>query len=155
MRWSEVFANILEKEGYEVNIPEDWDGNDESIIVNGQALWDFVESRGTGDEDSKHELLRNSVYLVTMHFEERVKSFIKNILMDYGIDDESDSAFKGIFQYYSYRVEIQARGMPHIHGVAWLRKEFLEKLGIFGGNFYFFIIHHRNVFHNDPYFRFG
>ena len=141
MRWSEVFANILEKEGYEVNIPDDWDGNDESIVVNGKSLWDFVENMQPGEDDSKHELLRHSVYLVTMHFEERVKSFIKNILLDYGIDDESDTAFKRIFQYYSYRVEIQARGMPHIHGVAWLRKEFLEKLGIFGGNFHSFFIH--------------
>ena len=35
-------------------------------------------------------------------------------------------------EHYSYRVEFQARGMPHIHLVAWIKKEFLESLGIFG-----------------------
>ena len=34
--------------------------------------------------------------------------------------------------YYSYRVEFQARGMPHIHGVAWIRKDFLAAKGITG-----------------------
>ena len=37
------------------------------------------------------------------------------------------------FSHYSYRVEFQARGMPHIHGVAWIDKEWLElKYGITG-----------------------
>ena len=36
-------------------------------------------------------------------------------------------------EYYSYRVEFQARGLPHIHGVAWIEQKFLrEKLKIEG-----------------------
>ena len=38
----------------------------------------------------------------------------QNILMDKGE--------KGLnIRYYMYRVEFQARGMPHIHGCAWLQ----------------------------------
>ena len=28
-------------------------------------------------------------------------------------------------QYFTYRVEFQMRGLPHVHGVAWMDKEFL------------------------------
>ena len=34
------------------------------------------------------------------------------------------------FRYYSFRVEFQARGLPHIHGVAWICPEYLKELGI-------------------------
>ena len=33
---------------------------------------------------------------------------------------------------YSYRVEFQARGMPHIHGVAWISKDELADREITG-----------------------
>ena len=33
----------------------------------------------------------------------------------------------GEVEYYSYRIEFQIRGMPHVHGVFWLKKEILEK----------------------------
>ena len=50
---------------------------------------------------------------------------MKNILMAGGKDKVS-------FKYYSYRVEFQARGMPHIHGVAWISPEELKQKGITG-----------------------
>ena len=52
-------------------------------------------------------------------FDNRVKAFIKQILKHSGVDK------------YAYRVEWQIRGMPHIHGVFWLKeceiKEFVDK----------------------------
>ena len=35
-------------------------------------------------------------------------------------------------EFYNYRVEIQARGMPHIHAVAWIDKKWLKKMGVEG-----------------------
>ena len=65
--------------------------------------------------ESKHELFKDYNFLITRHFDARVKSFITNILMGHGDD-------KVPFEHYSYHVEFQARGMPHIHGVAWINK---------------------------------
>ena len=67
---------------------------------------------------SKFKLFNEYTFLITRIFDERVKCFIRNILMAHG---------KGKVQikYYSYRVEFQARGLPHIHGSAWIDPEYL------------------------------
>ena len=48
-------------------------------------------------------------------FDDKVKAFMKNILMNHKI------------AYYTYRIEFQLRGMPHLHGVFWLDKAWLSK----------------------------
>ena len=73
-----------------------------------------------------HDLFKDYMFLITRLFDARVKSFITNILMGGGTD-------KVPFQYYSYRVEFQARGMPHIHGVAWIADWYLTKSGFKNG----------------------
>ena len=125
MIWFDIFATVLRKHGYDVIFEEDesgeWDGDEDKIKVEGKKLWDFVDSLN----QTRHEILTDCTYIVTMHFEERVKSFIENILLGKGDG-------KVPIEYYSYRVEIQARGMPHIHLVAWIEKAFLENMGIHG-----------------------
>ena len=54
-------------------------------------------------------------------FDDRVKAFIKNILMNHKVE------------YYVYRVEFQVRGMPHIHGVFWLQRDEMKKYQDSGG----------------------
>ena len=118
MRWSEIFVAILRRKGYKVEYKEDtkgWDGNDDNIRVEGKKLWEFVDSMA----ESKHELLKNHVFLVTRMFDERVKSFIKNLLMGKGSDNLH-------IMFYTYRIEMQDRGLPHVHGVAWIDTEWLE-----------------------------
>ena len=129
MRWFDIFADVLKRHGYEVIFEGDdeWNGDEDKIFVEGQRLWDFIDAL----DQTRPQLLQDYIYLVTMHFEERVKSFVKNILLGKGKE-------KVPIEYYSYRVEIQARGMPHIHLVAWIEKEYLEKMGIHGelSNYY-------------------
>ena len=124
-RWYDVFVPILERRGYDVKYEVDesgqWDGDEDKITVEGQKLWDFIESL----DESKTELWTDCIFIVTMHFEERVKSFLDNILLGEGKD-------KVPIEHYSYWVEFQARGLPHIHLVAWIKRDFLESLGIFG-----------------------
>ena len=36
------------------------------------------------------------------------------------------------FDHYSYRIEFQIRGLPHLHGALWLARTFLD--GILGTN---------------------
>ena len=128
MRWPEVFINILKDFGITVikygNDKFEWNGQDDRIFVedeNGEdvPLMEFVERL----PQSKHELLRDSVVLITRIFDNRVKAFITEILKKKG-------KHKVPFAIYSYRVEFQARGLPHIHGVLWIENEWLvEEFG--------------------------
>ena len=106
MRFTEIFLSIFRKQGLSVEIPENWSGDDKDIKVEGTDLWTYVNDIMS---QNKHKLFNNYVSLITRHFDARVKSFVKNILMGGGKD-------KVPIKYWSYRVEFQARGMPHIHG---------------------------------------
>ena len=106
MNWSEVFVAILRRKNFKVDYIEDdkgWSGNDDDIIVHHDKgtdkLNDFLEKM----DCTKNQLLKDNVFLITRMFDDRVKSFIKNILMGPGKD-------KVPLKYYSYRIEIQARG---------------------------------------------
>ena len=94
------------EEGFDVEIPEKWDGNDATLIVEGKELWDYVNNVMSAN---KHELFNDYVFLITLLFDARVKAFVKNVLLGCGEDQVPIS-------HYSYRVEFQARGLPHIHG---------------------------------------
>ena len=109
------------RKGLNIEIPKEWDGTDETILVEGKELWEFVNDMS----DTRHELFRHYTFLITRIFDARVKSLVKNILMGKGKD-------KIPIAYFSYRVEFQARGMPHIHGVAWIEKDWLAEKGITG-----------------------
>ena len=80
--------------------PENWNGNDTEILIEGQELWTYVNEEMS---QSKHELFKDYTFIITRMFDARVKSFINNIMMGGGR--------KVRFRYWSYRVEFQARGM--------------------------------------------
>ena len=67
---------------------------------------------------SLHEVIRQNVIEATRYFDFRVKAFIKEVVMG--------GANPMAVQYYSYRVEFQARGAAHIHGVLWANIDKLE-----------------------------
>ena len=124
-RWAEAYLCCLKNQGLDIMIPEDWNGNENEILVvedgkEGVPLWTYVNDVMS---QPKHNLFADFMVLMTRMFDKRVKTFIQHILMGHGEDKIS-------FEYYVYRVEFQARGMPHIHGVAWIAKWCLEKFGI-------------------------
>ena len=97
MRWSEVFLSLLKRKGYKVKIPQDWDGNDNDLLVEGKKLWKFIN----GDmSDKQHELFDEYTLLIARHFDARVQNFIKDILLGQGHG-------KVTFSHFSYRVEFQ------------------------------------------------
>ena len=121
-RWIEVFISLLKREGHTIEYPQNWDGNEATVLVDGQTeLWEFVNNMAK----SKHALFLDYSFLITQLFDARVKSFIKHVLMGKG---------KGKIKlaHFSYRVEFQARGMPHIHGVAWIDEDELASRQING-----------------------
>ena len=137
MRWPSVLAEvfrIIEKGEIEICYPEsNWDGKADSIIVKTSseveaAIWLFWNNRyGKYLEQvnlavykewylhqkkmSMTDLVKDHFILITRIFNKRVKDFHTEVMKKRGIEN------------YCYRVEFQMRGLPHIHGVAWLDKE--------------------------------
>ena len=72
---------------------------------------------------NKIDFLKDNFMLITQIFDKRAKDFLETILKKEGIVD------------YAYRVEWQIRGLPHIHGAGWMRrdllKDCLDKTGCF------------------------
>ena len=63
-------------------------------------------------EDSRHTMIRKNVLMATRNFDNRVKEFIKHMVMS----KENPMNVK----LFNYRVEFQARGAAHVHGVLWV-----------------------------------
>ena len=62
--------------------------------------------------EHKHEFIKHNLLNATLTFHQRVKMFIKHIIMSTG----NPMAIK----YNSYKVEFALRGAGHIHGVLWV-----------------------------------
>ena len=112
-RWPEVISYILRNQGHNVEFYKEY--VDDTLLVNGLPLSDFLKKSG----QTVHELIQKNTFDVVRMFDNRIKSFIKNILLD-----KSEDGLQ--IKHYSYRVEFQARGMPHIHGVAWLDEDVVK-----------------------------
>ena len=80
------------------------------------SLDDFMENCV---EESKNEIVKKNVQLLTRCFDQRVKSFVKNIIMC------PANPMKIIL--YSYRVEFQKRGHAHVHGCLWTDIDSMDK----------------------------
>lgn len=63
-------------------------------------------------EDSRHNMIRKNVLMATRTFDNRGKELMKHIVMS----KENPLNVK----FFNYRIEFQARGAAHIHGVLWV-----------------------------------
>ena len=126
MRWIEVYVCILKNmgiSGLEIRHGRDgnWDGSDAEVFVIDDTLeeplplMEYLKNK----KMCKNATLMNYIMLITRIFDDRVKSFIKNIVMNSSGNEPS-------FSYYNYRIEFQARGLPHVHGVLWLDFNWLK-----------------------------
>jgi hypothetical protein len=121
-RWEACFAAICrsfpEVEDIIYNVES---GKEMEIMVKlkggsqEQLLDDFMKTL----DDSKNEIIRKNVQTVTKYFDTRVKSFIKNIVMNPG------NPMSIIL--YTYRVEFQKRGHAHVHGCLWMDISKMDK----------------------------
>ena len=103
MRWPETFVSLIKgkKIRYEVENFRD------VVKVDGQDLYEFLK-----DNVDKHEFIKQNLLNATLTFHQRVKMFVKNIIMNPGNPMKT--------KYYSYKVEFAMRGAAHVHGVLWL-----------------------------------
>lgn len=81
------------------------------IFVDDTPLEEYVEK----NIPNKTNFMKDKFIHITRIFDDRLKSFIKIMLMN------------GKCEYYTYRIEFQLRGLPHTHGVFWIKKELIEK----------------------------
>ena len=144
MRWPTVLADVFKTIGngrIKIYYPKgDYDGTPEEITVthvnehgdqeqfNGvweMNLSDYKKWYFEQKKISMTDFLKDHFILITRIFDKRVKDFVAEVMKKKDIVN------------YSYRVEFQMRGLPHIHGVAWLDpekeevKECLDENGLF------------------------
>ena len=81
----------------------------EECFIDGVPLEDFLREE---KNQSKHDFIRENVLAQTLVFDNRLKNFIKHIVMN------SESPLS--IQYYNYRIEFQLRGAAHAHGTLWV-----------------------------------
>ena len=117
MRWSENFTSLLHLEGYKIHYSTEFDKvliEDPDEPDKKWSISEFLENH-----EGKHEFIRKSILNSTRNFDNRVKNFIKTIIMSKY--NEMHASF------YNYRVEFQLRGAGHIHGCIWVDfKEFMK-----------------------------
>ena len=76
------------------------------------TLDDFKQHMKTNMRDAQEAMIRDNVLTATRVFDQRVKTFMKDIVM--GKDNPMNVLL------YTYRVEFQQRGAAHVHGVLWM-----------------------------------
>ena len=134
LRWEETISKALRDEGLELRYSTDGFQNEEELegvrghvevksLASGvwMSLPEFLEQDAN---KSRHEYVRENVLSLTRCFNQRVKAFIREIVM---AKDSPMRVYK-----YSYKTEFQNRGAAHVHGVLWMDMEKLEKTGFEG-----------------------
>ena len=97
--WPEIASSILQSNGHTVTFTaSSWDGESSSIRIDGLPFDEFCKKM-----PNKSKLFEENVILITQMFDNRVKSFIKNILKSNAI------------KFYTFRIEFQVRGMNFHH----------------------------------------
>ena len=96
-RFNENFTSFLTDETITYHLK---DGQEE-VLINGLSIEEYLSQNS-----SRHEHIKSNLLTATRNFQHRVKSFIKNIVMN--------SFSPMIVRFYNYRVEFQMRG-KHFH----------------------------------------
>ena len=97
MLWTEVYVSILLSNGHKIDFdPKSWDGDESKILIDGMPLPQFKQEK----IPNITEFIKDHYVMITRLFDNRVKSFIKNLIlkMDPNI------------QFFWYRIEFQVRG---------------------------------------------
>ena len=118
-RWEENFISIFSQMGHKVviekkgNIENDLDDEYE-VFIDDMPLNEFLE------DQSLHQIVKDNVLTITKVFDKRVHNFIKHI-----VQPGKKTAMNT--KHFQYRIEFQARGAGHVHGVLWLDLPGLEE----------------------------
>ena len=135
LRWTEALATALRNEGIEVQYcmmdpkknrkGKKQEEEYEAISVNVNSKtgdhWIPLDKYLKEEADkTRHEYIRENVLTLTRIFNNRVKAFIAEVVMN--------STNPMCVYKWSYKTEFQQRGAAHVHGVMWLNMNALEKV---------------------------
>ena len=109
MHWPEVTVSILNTMGKNITYEKGWEEDENMIKIDNVPLPEYKKKIR-----NKTEFFKKHFMLITRIFDNRVKAFLKLLTSS------------GMIEHYTYRIEFQLRGMPHLHGVFWLNKEEIE-----------------------------
>ena len=117
MRWPEVILSILHtnEEVKNISYNPGWEEDENNIIIHYEDKdMPLPEYKEKYISRNKSQFFKDHFLLITRIFDNKVKAFIKLLTAN------------GEVGYYSYRIEFQLRGMPHVHGVFWLRHDLIK-----------------------------
>ena len=107
MHWPEVATSVLHSIGKKISYEAGWEEDETKIKIDGMSLPEYKKK----NIRNKTEYFKKHFLLITRIFDNRVKAFIALLKAT------------GKVANYTYRIEFQIRGMPHLHGVFWLKEE--------------------------------
>ena len=107
MHWPEVATSVLHSIGKKISYEAGWEEDETLIKIDGMSLPEYKKK----NIRNKTEYFKKHFLLITRIFDNRVKAFIALLKAT------------GKVANYTYRIEFQIRGMPHLHGVFWLKEE--------------------------------
>jgi hypothetical protein len=116
-RWPEVFVSYLRGKGMEVEVEvreantEGQYAKIEAYVIQDEERIELKTFIKEHLQENDHEIIQRSVLKVTRIFNHRLQNFIK-IKMKGGSNPMH-------IEHYQYRIEFQARGAAHAHGVLW------------------------------------
>ena len=110
MKWPEVTCSILHTLGKVISYEDGWEEDESKIKIDNVPLPQYKEE----NIRNKSAFYQKHYFLITRIFDNKVKAFIKLLMSS------------GEVANYSYRIEFQIRGMPHVHGVFWLRSDLIR-----------------------------
>ena len=120
-RWKEITASLLKMDCKEIEFVQ-LDNGEFEIWCENMPMDEFVKQR----IKNKTEFYKDKYIAITRLFDDRLKEFTNNYLKTEDI------------KAYKWRIEFQMRGLPHVHGVFWLKDEivkpYLDENGDFKDN---------------------
>ena len=119
MHWPDVATSILHTIGRKIVYEEGWEEDQNKIKieveVDGELTLMPLPEYKAKYWRHKSQDYKDNFLLITRIFDNKVKAFVKLL------------TGSGEVEHFAYRIEFQIRGMPHVHGVFWLRKDIMEK----------------------------
>ena len=114
-RWDENFISAMHELGIKVSFePNSLTEEIVTKITIGEevlSLDEYLKDKHFCN-DTRHTQIRKNVLTATRNFDNRAKAFLKHIIM------AKENPMN--IELFNYRIEFQARGVAHCHGILWV-----------------------------------
>ena len=120
IRWKENIVAVLREHGKSVRCSVDPDQKEEYDVLVADEEWiPLQEFLNEWIDDTTHEVLRRNVVTATRNYQQRVQTLMTEIIRH----PSNPLSVK----HFASKLEFQARGAGHHHGVLWLDIDRIER----------------------------